>query len=386
MSAVHTAQASLARAHVAGHGPDHVAQLIEQLHAGLGGRTASLVLFFASSSADAEAVAADVSAHFLDAETIGCSTAGEFSDLTTSTGTLSAVAFPAGVVVRAAAAVGDLSRGAEAGVAEAVTAVEDALGTSLRDLDPARYVGFVLVDGLHAQEELVNEQLGNAAPMLEFVGGSAGDDLAFKSTWVAANGDVSTQGVALVVCEVSVPFHVVKSCSFVPSGRTMTITKADLATRTVHEFDGRPAAQAYAEAVGVSPDALDATVWMRHPLGLIIDNQPWIRSPQALQPDGSITFFAQIIEGMEVSVMNATDLIGETAAALAAARAQVGGEMSGAVMFNCILRRLEIDDNSLHQPFTQIFEGTPTAGFHTYGESYLGHINQTLTGVVFGRG
>jgi hypothetical protein len=41
----------------------------------------------------------------------------------------------------------------------------------------------VLIDGLHGDEEVVNERLGNAAPLLNVVGGSAADDLAFQRTW-----------------------------------------------------------------------------------------------------------------------------------------------------------------------------------------------------------
>jgi hypothetical protein len=55
------------------------------------------------------------------------------------------------------------------------------------------------------------------------------------------------------------------------------------------------------------------------------------------------------------------------------------------VMFNCILRRLELDAKDWNDEFVATFDGIPAAGFHTYGESWLGHINQTLTAVMFGR-
>ena len=82
--------------------------------------------------------------------------------------------------------------------------------------------------------------------------------------------------------------------------------------------------------------------------------------------------------------MDATDLIGETAAAVTCARQALGGTASASVMFNCILRRLELDSEGLGEAFTASLGDTATAGFHNYGESWLGHVNQTLTGVMFG--
>jgi hypothetical protein len=261
--------------------------------------------------------------------------------------------------------------------------VERQWGSALRDVDTRRHLGFVLIDGLHGDEEVVNERLGNAAPLLDVVGGSAADDLAFERTWVTAGDQVSYHGVVLLLMESRVPFRVVKACSFESTGTTLRITRADAATRTVLEFDHRPAVEAYAAAIGVGVDRVDSGAFLAHPLGLMIDGEPWIRSPRQARPDGTLAFYCEIVEGMDVEVMRSTGLVRDTAATIATARDELGGA-SGAVLFNCILRRLEMDAGDLHEPFLGALQGIPTAGFHTYGESWLGHINQTLTGIVFG--
>ena len=373
------------RAHVTGPAPEAVETLTRGLQEGLGRRQAAAVLYFASAAYDPTDLAGPLSARFPGACVIGCSSAGEFTDGAASTGGISAVAFPHGLMTRVIAVLADLSGDVVARTDAAVAEVEARVGCRLRDLDPAEHVAIVLIDGLHGAEEAVNERLGNAAPMLDIIGGSAGDDLAFEDTWVAVGDQVSRQGFALALCAVAVPFRIVKSCSFVPAPiEPLRITRADVVNRTVLEFDGRPAAQVYAEAVGASAADLDASVWMKHPVGLMIDGQPWIRSPRTVAPDGGLAFYAQILEGMEVQVMNPGDLVAETAAAVAGARADLGGHVSGALWFNCILRRLELDADGLTDDFLAALGGIPAAGFHTYGETWLGHINQTLTGVIFG--
>jgi hypothetical protein len=374
---------SAARAHALGSSVDVVAQITTALRGDLKGRPAAAVVWFASASYDPATLAGPLTRAFPEAEVIGCSTAGEFTDTATGTGGVSAVALPQGLVVRCASSLGDLVENAGAGTDSAIAAVEGTFGP-LRALDPARHLGLVLIDGLHAQEELVNERLGNAAPLLDFVGGSAGDDLAFHSAWVTRGEHISRDGVALLVAELAVPFQIVKTCSFTPSGRTLRITKADVPTRTVCEFDGRPAVEAYGEAVGVDPARIDSSVFTRHPVGLMIDGHPWIRSPRAATPEGYLSFYAQILEGMDVEVMNPGDMIGETRAAIDAAVASLGGRSSGGILFNCILRRLEIDTDNGADAFVAALGQVPLAGFHTYGETWLGHVNQTLTGVLFG--
>lgn len=375
---------ALARAHATGSAEDAVTTIVDTLREQLGANPAVAVLWFASARYRPEDLAGPLAAAFPDTAIMGCSTAGEFTDRVTGAGGISAVALPSGLATGALATLGDLSDDIAAGTEAAVAELEASLTVPLRDLDPAGHLGFVLIDGLHRAEETVHEVLGNAAPLLDVVGGSAGDDLAFQETWVAVGDRISRRGMALMVCRVAVPFQVVKTCSFVPTGRILRITDADVERRIVRAFDGRPAAEAYAEAVGVGVENLDETVWMNHPLGLMIGGQPWIRSPQAVTPEGHVVFYAQILPGTEVQVMEGTDLIRDTHEAIAEARLALGGHASGAVMFNCILRRLETDARGTSEAFLRAFDDLPLAGFHTYGESWIGHVNQTLTGVVFG--
>jgi len=362
--------------------PDEAArELIGQF----GAVDAGAVLFFASPSVAGAPIARALVERFPAVPVIGCTSAGEFTERGTATGGVSAVVLPRAIAPRAAGALARLDAGVDTGIAAAIADVEGQLQLSLRDADPGRYIGLLLVDGLHGSEERVNEVLGNLAPLLSFVGGSAGDDLKFAKTEVFFGDASSDHGAVLLVLDVAVPFTVIKTCSFEPTGTSFTITEADVPNRIVWELDGRPAAEVYAAAVQRTVDTLDASVFMAHPFGLMIDGEPWIRSPQQVIEGRGVKFYCQILPGMDVDLMRATDLIGETRAVMRNAVANLDDAVSGAVIFNCILRRLEIDDKRWNDDFVAAIGGIRVAGFHTYGESWLGHINQTLTAVVFGR-
>ena len=40
---------------------------------------------------------------------------------------------------------------------------------------------------------------------------------------------------------------------------------------------------------------------------------------------------------------------------------------------------MELKNNGLDKEYGALFENIPTIGFSTYGEAYIGHINQTAT-------
>jgi hypothetical protein len=349
------------------------------LVAGFGDTDARAIVFFCHHRLDGAALSQALKSRYPAAEVIGCTTAGEFTESKNGRGGVSAIALGSDKVRGVAGALARLKGGVAPGMQQATRALGERLKVDLRAADPKRYVGLALFDGLHMNEEAANEALGNAAPLLSFVGGSAGDDGEFQATHVFHNGQACDDGAALLLLDVAVPFVISKTCSFRPTGTSWTVTRADEAQRVVYSLDGKPVLDAYAAAVATTPARLDANVFMKHPVGLMIDDQPWIRSPMRALPDGGLKFYCRISEGMQVHLMESTDLVEDLRGALADAEKRLGRPFAGGVAFNCILRRLEMDAGDLHTPMLRLFGGRPVAGFHTYGESWLGHMNQTLT-------
>ena len=124
MSTTTASLTSASRAHASGSAEDVVAAITAALRDGLAGQPAAVVLFFASATYDATDLAGPLAAHFPEAAVMGCSTAGEFTDTTASTGGVSAIALPTSIIASATASLVDLSTGPAQAVATAVRALE----------------------------------------------------------------------------------------------------------------------------------------------------------------------------------------------------------------------------------------------------------------------
>ena len=368
---IHTAYSSI---------PD-VKGAVAELKSGLGDEGARLVAFFASPAYPPAELASAMRDAFPGAATIGCTTAGELISGRMLKRSLVAMSF--GLEEIGALHV-EVVRGvrsaAEAGLRAAFRRIESHLGVRLPELARDRWAGFVLTDGLSVAEERVMETLSDATNAA-FVGGSAGDDLAFKTTHVSANGEAVTDASVLALFEARRPFEIVKTQSFEVLPARLTATKVDAATRTVFEFGGRPAAEAYAEALGTTVENLPSQ-FMSHPLGLMVSpTEPFVRSPQRVKGD-AVVFYCAMREGMELALLKSRDIVRDTATVLGAF---LHGETAarGIVNFHCILRTLELEKAGQTDAYGQLFAHVPMVGFSTYGESCVGHINQTSTMLVF---
>jgi hypothetical protein len=335
-----------------------------------------LVVFFASSAFAPDEVAERMEEAFPTAETFGCSTAGEIVTGKMLTKSIVAMAFNRQAVKDCKVEViENLNKESY----RAFNAFQRHFKKPMKELDPQKYVGIILVDGLCCKEELIMDKMGDLTNVT-FIGGSAGDDLKFEKTYVYANGKSYSNSAVLAILKPATEFSFIKTQSFCQLPKKLVVTKANEFTREVFEFNGKPAAIAYAEALGVSVEEAKQR-FMHNPIGLVFEGEPFVRSPQQIKGD-SMLFYCSVKEGMELSLLEATDIIASTKKSLDDAKKDLG-ELSGIVNFNCILRTLELGQKGLTEEYGKVFEAVPTVGFSTYGEQYIGHINQTATMLVF---
>jgi hypothetical protein len=336
-----------------------------------------LVAFFASTKYDLDAIGKGLETAFPGTTVIGCSTAGELITGRMLKDSVVALAMDDQLVSQVLVEViPDLA--AKDGVANAFAAFEKKMGNKMSALDLQKYAGIILIDGLRAAEERIMDSIGNLSD-LTWIGGSAGDDLKFKETRVFANGRSRTNAAILAIIRLDKGFDIIKTQSFSQTGKTLKATDVDEASRTVIKFNGQPAARAYAAAIGY-PSEKVSDGFMRYPVGVVIDGEPFVRSPQRLDEE-KIVFYCNIKKGTELSVLESKDIVKDTSEALREMTRALG-HISGIINFNCILRTLELDAKGQADAYGKVFDNVPMVGFSTYGEEYIGHINQTATMLV----
>lgn len=355
-----------------------------ELVQGLGAGDYRLIVFFAFVDHDGAAIAAALQQAFPTAKVMGCSANGQFGNQGYGKHGATAIGLGSAKLSRVATALAPLTDDVEDGVRQAMRSISVQLGQDIRELDQATHRGLALLEGASLKEEKINQALGNVAPYLQFVGGSAGDDIKFTQTWVVAEGRLEHRASALCVFELNVPCRVLKTCNYVPTDTFVRVTKSDPDRRLIIELDGQPAVDRYAELIGVRPDQLGFAQFLTHPLGVMIDGEPWLRSP--VRSEGTALFFAcSVLEGAELSVMRGEDLVEDASHALTTIQRELGRPPSAALLFNCAYRMIEADTTGAAERYHALLSRMlPHAGLHTNGETYLVHLNQTLTGLVFG--
>lgn len=337
-----------------------------------------MIVYFASTRYAPEEISARMEASFPKATLFGRSSAGEIVSGRMLKGSLVAMAFDMDAILDVKVEVVENLR-RRVDVREAFRSFEQHFGEASGEMKPSEYLGIVLVDGMSGQEEKLMDAIGDRSNVF-FIGGSAADDLQFRSTHVYANGRSYTNAAVLALLKPGTPFDLVKTQSVREMGPVLVVTKAHESRREIIEFNGKPASVAYAEALGVSVNELAAS-FPSHPLGLVIDGEPYIRSPTHIAGD-SIIFQCSSAQGMPLSLLELTSLIEDTREALEQSARKLGG-ISGIIVFNCAHRALELEFKRLTDAYGELFAGVPTIGFNSYGEQFIGHMNQTATMVVF---
>jgi hypothetical protein len=358
---------------------DQVEQVIEDLKNQGGDYPARAVIFFASARYPQDSLCKAVTDLYPGSTVFGCSTSGEIAAGKMTKGGVAIMLIGADILEDVCIQVIENLKEKDR-VKDAFREFGAYYHTPVAALDIEKYVGIVLCDGLSGAEENLMEALGDLTDVT-FIGGSAGDDLQFQQTFVYANGQVFTNAALLALLRPKTEFDIIKTQSFLALDKTLIASEVDEARRMVLKFNGKPALEAYSEAVAV-PLAKAGEQFMRHPIGLMVGDEPYVRSPQRIDDD-KMVFYCNIKPGMEYRLLQSTDIVADTKVALQNKSAEMNGKIAGIINFHCILRTLELEERGQTTAYGDLFKDIPTVGFSTYGEAYLGHINQTSTMLVF---
>ncbi len=269
-----------------------------------------------------------------------------------------------------------------------ITGEVEALRRSLRaDMDGetgGNVFALCLIDGLSYAEEAVTSAIHWGLDDIPLIGGSAGDDLKFETTRLISNGRVTSDSAIIVLVATTIPFHVFKTDNFVPTGEKLVVTASDPDHRVVREFNAGPAAQEYAASVGIVPQSLTPMSFASHPVVVKVGGEYYCRSIQKMNPDGSLSFFCAIDDGVVLSIAQPMGMVESTRAALKQAEDRLGG-IDMILGFDCVLRRLDARNRQVFREISELYRANRVIGFGTYGEQYRSmHLNQTFTGIAFG--
>ncbi len=357
------------------------------------GRTATLVVVFASVRLDPAAVLAGVARAAPGAQVVGCTTAGEISTEGPSDGTVVALALGGeGLAVTTASAAAGLHPLRGAGI--------DAARRSAQPNVDGNRLLLLLTDGLGGdQADLVRgvfTETGSAVPL---IGGCAGDDLAMARTHQFHGSTVLERGVVAATIRSDRRFGIGVRHGWKPVGSPMLVNEST-GTEVV-QLDFEPALDRYLALAAPPEEARhDPVAFTRfalsHPLGLRRRDHEEVRFIRGADfKRRRLLFVAEVPEGASVRIMSGdrASVLGATNDACDDALAMLGDCRPSALMvFDCVARRGVLGDDGIIEEVARLRAragGAPVAGFYTYGEIARvrgagGFHNQTLVVVAVG--
>jgi hypothetical protein len=336
-----------------------------------------LILFFCSAAYDLAKLATELRTAFGPIPTIGCTTAGHVGLDGYTKGGITAISLAGDIAAHPYAV--DL-----AAAESAVSCVADETTRMLAAHPDRHSFGLLLVDGLSLMEEKLASLLYRHLPHVPIVGGSASGHLSSQQTHVYVNGAFRTHTAVFTLMHTRLPFRTIKFAHFVPTDHSLVVTHSDPDKRVVYEINGEPAAQVYANLIGVPVEKLDAPTFSMHPLVLEMGGEQYLRAIASANPDQSLTLFCVIENGVVLSIGRAVDPAATALAAFQRVRDEIG-EPALVLGCDCISRRLEFESSGLLDTMGGIMKHNQVFGFSTYGEQYDGlHMNQTFTGIAIG--
>ena len=217
-------------------------------------------------------------------------------------------------------------------------------------------------------------------------GGTAGDPGTASGTKVSLNGRVCEKSTvfALIHNEKGM-VRIFRENIYEPvNGHVLTATKVNALTRTVYEYNHRPADLVYAEELGVPVDQI-TKYFDTNPMGRVVGDAMYITANCALTDNHGITYHARVYENSRVEVLKPADykqIVSET-------MEEIKREIphpSCSIMCHCLARTLLFDGEGYLQEYARTMGSVlgEYIGFSGYGEQAgEQQFNQTMVVAVF---
>lgn len=335
----------------------------------------ALVLLFGSPRTALDPLARQLAAMMPDVRIAGCSSAGEIGTQGYQRGTVVAIGFPRCAFSARAVALRDQQ-----------SIPVSAWLSELRQLreGPAprpgwSQFGILLADGTACHEDVLVSAIDAALPGLPVVGGSAGDGLAFEQSCQILDGAVVPGAAVFVLVETALAVAEVSFAHFTPTAQRAVVTRVDPGRREIQELNAEPAAQEYARLAGLDPERLERADFARHPLLLKTGRRYHVRAISEVAETGGLRLMSAVEPGTVLTLGQAGDVTAGFADALDA----LPRPPLMVLGFDCILRRLAVEQAGMTETMSDLFGRYRVCGFNTYGEQMSGmHVNQTFVGLA----
>jgi hypothetical protein len=285
----------------------------------------------------------------------------------------------------------NLSRDALTAGSTAIAQAAAELGVSPADLDEEKYVGMVMDDGFQdKKEELLMGMLEERAGLV-LVGGGATDlevDPTKQSAVLHVDGEVTSDAAFIALFRTDAPWAALRSHGYQPTGKKFRVTKLDDTCQLALEIDGKPAAERYAELVGVGIEDLDIlkpTGFTFNSAALRVGREYFIRSPYRVEGK-AIRFINFLVENAELELVTAGDPLATTLMFFKEELPKRVPSPQAALFFDCGARAWISHRAGIFAPLADLFRfAPPCAGLVVRLEIYCGFsISGTLTSLVFG--
>jgi hypothetical protein len=364
----------------------------EDLCQQLGSVSPKLLTLFASRDRDHAALNRAVRARLPGVRLIGSTTGGEIDreGIHRGTAVLGALSGDFEVGIGLGKNLGQSP--VEAGEAAITRACEE-LGARADAIASKRYVALVIDDAFrYKKEELLLGVMAKNQGLVA-VGGGASDhetDPSKQSSLLHVDGEVVTDAAIVTLFKTDAPWGALRSHWYHPTGRTLRLTKVDVATNRAIEIDGKPAAKRYAEMLGVGVDDLEfgkPNGFAVMPTALRVGREYFIRAPWKPLDDGSILFANMLEEGCELELVKMGDPVGDTKRFFETEVPHRVTNAQAAILFHCSGRYWYAQSTDAVGGLSRTFAAAPPCvGLNVHFEIYCGfHINTTLTSLIFGR-